>query len=192
MWKATLDLENETSAIRKVLAGSLSGEENIESCIDGLDEVYEEGVSAYADKAKGFINKLYTSLHSEVEDMKVAVALENAYANVLKVYAYDGTNASTKLMGDYAKAFDLKSYDSIDHYYEAVSTLLKAVAAGQAHTVDTSKDMSSKADYTVVLLAALKENGVNIASYTGNGSTTAVPSEDTAVSIVKAYLGVEA
>ena len=129
MWEATLDLDNESSAIRKVLAGSLSGEEAIESCISDLDSVYEEGVKAYATRAKTYINQLYTSLHNSVTDMKVAVALENAYVNVLKVYGYDGSSATTSYMGSYAKAYDLKSYDSVDNYYSAARALLAAVAS---------------------------------------------------------------
>ena len=128
MWKNTLDLTNSNSTLVKVLNGSLANATAIASAVSALDDVYEEGVEEYATECKAFIDSLYTSLHQSASTMKIAKNLESVYNMLLKVYGYDATGVSNSNMWSVPTTFNMKSYDSINAYYECFAILLKGYA----------------------------------------------------------------
>ena len=92
-------------------------------------------------------------------------------------------------MKSYAKAYDLKSYDSVDNYYSAACALLTAVAEKEYISIPNTPAAEGTANNEVVFLAALAENGVSIVSYAGDDSTsTAFETNALALEALVAYL----
>ena len=171
MWEKTLDLTNSESTINKVLNGSLSTEANIKAAVATLDDVYEEGVEAFAASCKQYITEMYTSLHNNAKTMTHAKKLETVYNQLLKVYGYDASSNTSTCMSDAAKAFDLKSYDSINAYYECFVWIMQGYANetwGGTRVVVSSISTKSITDANyakVAFLAALSDNGVEVRGY---------------------------
>ena len=189
MWEEALDLQNSSSIINKILKGSLTKEEKIKEAVSGLDSAYKADVAFYGEKAKEYLDKQYTALYKNVGELSTGIALKKIYESIKSIYGYssklEGDNA---ILGSYANAFDCKTYESVEDYFNATSWLLRVVA-GTGDKLKYAELETTQDWYKLKLLAALAENGVAVKDYLGDEGVSEKTEEEVVTTIKKVLQG---
>ena len=169
MWEEALDLQNSSSIINKILKGSLTKEE-IKEAVSELDNAYKSDVAFFGEKAKEYLDKQYTSLYNNVGDLSTGIALEKIYGSLKSIYGYSSKLEGDKaILGSYANAFDCKTYESVEDYFNATTWLLGLVAGAAGYDKLAYTELEKTQNwYKLEMLAALAENGVAVKDYIGD------------------------